>query len=405
MDYTTSMGAETLERSSAWRHVLPIEFTGSGSEYFRIWVVNLLLTIVTLGLYYPWAKVRRLRYFCGNTKVGGYPLDFHGDPKKMLRGFVLVMLLLAAYSGAGHFSAVAGLVALVVMLFVWPPLLRASMQFRLANTSWRGLRMRFVGDVKGAYVAMAPAFVAAMVLAVLGLLLRQAGLDTPEQEVAPRIAWLAFAPIAVMLVAMLALPLMWWLMKKYQHDHYAIAHLQAHLSAGPGRFYAIFAKAVVLALAVALAGVLLFGAFFPASARLQSYADRADAGAPPWWMGFALIGVMLAFLAMFLVSRPYFVSRMQNLLWGRTGNDELRFVSTLRFWPLFRLSLKNLLLMGVTLGLYWPFAMVATTRMQMEAIKVETQVDPDTLFSAANAQAGDAAGDAAGDLFGIDIGM
>ena len=26
------------------------EFTGKGWEYFRIWIVNLLLTIVTLGI-------------------------------------------------------------------------------------------------------------------------------------------------------------------------------------------------------------------------------------------------------------------------------------------------------------------------------------------------------------------
>jgi uncharacterized membrane protein YjgN (DUF898 family) len=43
-----------------------IQFTGSGSAYFRIWVVNLLLTVVTLGLYHPWAKVRKLQYFYGN---------------------------------------------------------------------------------------------------------------------------------------------------------------------------------------------------------------------------------------------------------------------------------------------------------------------------------------------------
>ena len=41
---------------------LDIRFSGSGSEYFRIWIVNLLLTIVTLGIYYPWAKVRQTRY-------------------------------------------------------------------------------------------------------------------------------------------------------------------------------------------------------------------------------------------------------------------------------------------------------------------------------------------------------
>jgi Bacterial protein of unknown function (DUF898) len=42
-------------------HRLDVRFTGSGSEYFRIWIVNLLLMLVTLSLYYPWAKVRRLR--------------------------------------------------------------------------------------------------------------------------------------------------------------------------------------------------------------------------------------------------------------------------------------------------------------------------------------------------------
>ena len=43
-----------------------VVFTGSGSEYFRIWIINLLLTLATAGLYLPWAKARRLRYFMGN---------------------------------------------------------------------------------------------------------------------------------------------------------------------------------------------------------------------------------------------------------------------------------------------------------------------------------------------------
>ena len=99
---------------------LNIRFTGSGSEYFRIWVVNLLLILVTAGLYYPWAKVRRLRYFYGNTVVGAHPLDFHGDPKRMLRGFLLIALLLLIYSVAGKVSPTAGLVAFVILVVVWP---------------------------------------------------------------------------------------------------------------------------------------------------------------------------------------------------------------------------------------------------------------------------------------------
>lgn len=51
--------------------VLEIRFTGSGSEYFRIWAVNLLLIILTCGLYLPFAKMRRIRYVYANTLIDG----------------------------------------------------------------------------------------------------------------------------------------------------------------------------------------------------------------------------------------------------------------------------------------------------------------------------------------------
>ena len=142
---------------------LEIRFTGSGSEYFRIWIVNLLLVLVTFTLYYPWAKVRRLRYFNGNTLIDGSPLGFHGDPRKMFRGYLLVGLLFVAYSVAGHFSVLAGVVALIVVAAIAPALLRSSMRFRLANTSWRGMRFVFSGSLDGAYRAMVPVFVPALV--------------------------------------------------------------------------------------------------------------------------------------------------------------------------------------------------------------------------------------------------
>ena len=140
MANTQPQSRDFADTEPAPPNTLAIVFTGSGSEYFRIWIVNLLLTLVTLGLYYPWAKVRRLRYFHGNTLVGGEPLGFHADPKKMLKGYLLVGVLLALYSVAGHFDAVAGLIAFVAVMLIWPALLKSSMQFRLANTSWRGLR-------------------------------------------------------------------------------------------------------------------------------------------------------------------------------------------------------------------------------------------------------------------------
>ena len=43
------------------------EFRGDPKEYFRIWIVNLALTILTLGIYSAWAKVRKQRYFYLST--------------------------------------------------------------------------------------------------------------------------------------------------------------------------------------------------------------------------------------------------------------------------------------------------------------------------------------------------
>ena len=48
-----------------------IEFEGKGGEYFRIWIVNVLLSIVTLGIYSAWATVRTRRYFYANVKLAG----------------------------------------------------------------------------------------------------------------------------------------------------------------------------------------------------------------------------------------------------------------------------------------------------------------------------------------------
>jgi len=54
----------------------PVEFTASAGEYFRIWIVNLALTIVTLGIYSAWAKVRKRRYFYGHTRIAGEAFEY-----------------------------------------------------------------------------------------------------------------------------------------------------------------------------------------------------------------------------------------------------------------------------------------------------------------------------------------
>jgi uncharacterized membrane protein YjgN (DUF898 family) len=96
---------------------------------------------------------------------------------------------------------------------------------------------------------------------------------------------------------------------------------------------------------------------------------------------------------------------MQNLVWTKTGNAELRFMSNLRARSLLWVTLKNWLLIIITLGLYWPFAAVALARVRLEAVSIKSRANPDLLVSQVQPREGDAAGDAAGDFFGLDVGL
>ena len=372
---------------------LPVQFTGSGSEYFRIWIVNLALILLTLGFYYPWAKVRRLRYFYGSTAVDGVPLDFHGDPKKMLRGYMLTGALVGLYSVAGNFSAFAGLVAFVCIAALWPALFKSSMQFRLANTSWRGLRFRFCGSVAGAYRAMIPLFVP-------GILVLAAVLFVPNAQRPP--PWYLMLLAGIVVAMLLAAPWLWWNLKSYQHNHYALGQQQTELRTTVGAFYGVFAKTFgvaalgVVVLSAAMAGLAVMGVLGAA----QSGGGAAGAA-----IILGILGAVVGIVVVQLVPRPYFTSRMQNLLWSRTGNSLMRFRSQLKFSPLLGLMLKNWLLVVLTLGLYWPFAAISLARMRLEAVSLVMRVEPESLVALARSREGEAAGDAAGDLLGFDIGL
>ncbi len=131
--------------------VRTLHFTGSGSEFFRIWITNLLLTICTLGLYSAWAKVRTINYFYGNTLLDGSSFSFVANPIAILKGRIIAFAVFGAYT---LFQTVEPVVSLVIMLAVFPliPLLVVrSMRFRMQNTEYRGLKFNFTGSVGHAY--------------------------------------------------------------------------------------------------------------------------------------------------------------------------------------------------------------------------------------------------------------
>ncbi|MFT7722524.1 MAG: DUF898 family protein [Roseateles sp.] len=371
---------------------LDIRFTGSGSEYFRIWAVNLLLILCTLGLYLPFAKARRLRYFYANTLVDGQALGFHGNPRKMFRGFLLLIALMGAYSAAGQFSPTAAFVAFLILCAVWPALWRASLQFRLGNTSWRGLRLRFRGSLAGAYRACAPSYLPALALVGSAPLLdpqavRAAGGFTPA------VALYAAGALCLVLFAPWSLALF----KRYQHNGYGIAGQHGRVKLSVAEVYLLALKVV----GMSLLPLVLLGLIMAASAQ----AARAVGSSREMAVVLVGAGAALGYLVYFAVLMPYGAARLQNLVWNGTRSEALAFRSRLKFRSLFALTLKNWLLTLLTLGLYRPFAAVATARLRLEAVGIDCADDPLDWVAAAGAGHEDATGDAAGDFFGIDMGL
>jgi uncharacterized membrane protein YjgN (DUF898 family) len=117
-----------------------LHFTGTGSEYFRLWVIHTLLIVLTLGLYSAWAQQRQLRWWARHTVLDGDPFDFHGAPRRMLmhRLFALVLLLgvwLATLQTVWMACTMLGVMALGASA-----LMMRTRRFRLHHMSWRGVR-------------------------------------------------------------------------------------------------------------------------------------------------------------------------------------------------------------------------------------------------------------------------
>jgi uncharacterized membrane protein YjgN (DUF898 family) len=121
----------------------PIIFEGKTSEYFGIWIVNLLLSIVTLGIYSAWAKVRRKKYFYNNTLIENVGFDYHAKPISILKGRLIAVALLVV---AAINPILQSLVFLLIFIALPWLVVRGSI-FNSRNSSHRGLRFDFIGTV------------------------------------------------------------------------------------------------------------------------------------------------------------------------------------------------------------------------------------------------------------------
>ncbi|MFY8033255.1 MAG: YjgN family protein [Flexibacteraceae bacterium] len=137
-----------------------LEFEGRGNDYFFIAFRGYVLTVLTLGLYYPWARVQRTRYILNNLWLDGSPFVFEATGEEVFRGFIKVYAILAVLGGLYLYALlteVFWLISLMPTIFtlfgliITPLAIHGSLRFRASKTSWKGIYFNYSGDLTEIY--------------------------------------------------------------------------------------------------------------------------------------------------------------------------------------------------------------------------------------------------------------
>lgn len=129
------------------------DFLGKGSDYFAIMIVNWLLTLVTLGLYYPWARAKKLRYVYGQTALNNDRFHFSGTGKEMFRGFIKVIIFFIVVIVSYILILTVFKLPILAIIFLYlaifaiiPFAIHGSFRYKMSRTSYRGIRFGYRGN-------------------------------------------------------------------------------------------------------------------------------------------------------------------------------------------------------------------------------------------------------------------
>jgi uncharacterized membrane protein YjgN (DUF898 family) len=376
-----------------------LEFSGSGGEFFRVWIVNVLLSIVTLGFYTPFARRRTAQYFYGHTLVAGSPLEFTAQQRRMVLGFLLLVLVYVLYKVAADTGQTTATTLILLTLAVLAPWFWGSaMRFRLGATRWRGVRLQFTAPWREVYAASWPVFAIAALWIAIGFTLR-AGAAFSFSVLTPSMWGLMALGLVLSLLCVIRL----------EFNYKSLLVRRARVGTQAGRWkpvYADFVKiwlatAAVFLLFVVLAGVLLV-AFLGGSAASIKNSTQGGVGAILFVVALAFGTLFLFFLAS-APARAYREARLFRLVWSNVGVSHIaRFKCRLNTRRYMLLRVKNIVLSLATLGLYRPFARVSEYRMKTESVTLHVKGGVDQLAGELVAQQG-GLGDAVADAVGLDL--
>ncbi|MFA0148598.1 YjgN family protein [Vibrio lentus] len=380
-----------------------VNFKGKGNEYFGIWIVNILLSVITLGIYSAWAKVRNKRYFYGNTIIGSDSFEYHGKPIQILKGRIIALICVVAWGVSNQFAPQVALVLLLVFFALLPLLSRSNARFDSAMTSFRNVHFSFHGTVSGAYwtilgrglVVGAGVFTAIMAI-----------IFTMQMNmIAGGIAILISIPSYVYLQS--------WLLAgiaNYFSNGYRYGDRQFKADYQDGFYFKVYLTSMIVWLVVSIVAVLaLFSAVgFNMINNPESLSEIANNGS----LTSMIVAYYFVFIVMSIAIAAYIQVKIRNYTFSKLvlegkeneADSTLSFASTLTIKSYMLLVLTNFLLQVITLGLARPWVMVRTMNYLSENTYVQGNLD----LLVANDQPSDvesAISDEIAQAFNVDLGI
>ena len=350
MTGVTSRAATTAER------VVRPEFTGSAREYFRIWIVNLFFTLVSLGIYSAWAKVRKKRYFYGSTRLDGDTFDYFASPRTILKGRIIAFAVFVIYVFAAELYPASGYAMWGAFLLALPWLVMRAYTFNARNSAYRGLRFDFAA--------------------------------TPREAVRVYVGM----PLVVGLTLGLAYP--WFIarQKAFVLSRHAFGTTRFGCDVSAREFFGIYILGFIILLALVVPAAGLMAAMVATRALPDAFA----------WIGIAVPALLM--YAAYAVVYAFIQARTTNLLWSGAHGPGLRFSSTLRAGGLARLYIGNVVAIAATAGLLIPWAVVRTLRYRLENLALFITDESPHEANPSLERVG-ATGQELGDIFNLDLGI
>lgn len=315
-------------------------FSGRGKDYFSLWLTNWILAIVTLGVYSAWAKVRRLQYIHQNTQLAGYAFGFHGEPKTILYGRIIaVVLLITSYLG-DFFQEVNGLVAVssgvsLLLFLAFPWFMRSSMRFYSRNSSYRNVRFSFKGSIREIYK-----------IYLLGLLL-------------------TFVTLG------LAFPYLVYRVRRYHVENNHWGNNAFAFDAKKGVFFGVYLVHIIIAIGLYM---LVIAA---ASIYLASYILEIErileGGASEKIQTLVLAGLAVTTMFLFIVykiSTAVTQDWLFKISWNHTRIGQSQFTCDLPVFKLYLLRWFCFVTSIVTLGFFAPFAHMLIAKIRLSSISL-----------------------------------